>query len=235
MRNESFLLPYFLRHYEQFAEKIFIFDDASDDDTREIAKANPKVELVEFSSSGIDDLQRAEFFSMQYRIQSRGKANWVACVDCDEFIYHRDLRASLEYQWARDMKVLVGEGFQMLSSTLPCRNGQIYDEIKEGILDPVFSKVAFFNPSEDILFTPGRHGFLINGSSRATWESGFKFLHYRFLSPDFVVNRSKSNWSRFSKKNLDGGFGAHCNEQSVGKYSLSWYKQQVRLRKPVIL
>ena len=36
--NEEKILPYFLRHYEQFAERIFIFDGGSDREKRKVKK-----------------------------------------------------------------------------------------------------------------------------------------------------------------------------------------------------
>ena len=52
VHNEEFLLPYYLRHYEQFADKIFIFDDESTDRTAEIAKAHPKVTYLKYPGWG---------------------------------------------------------------------------------------------------------------------------------------------------------------------------------------
>ena len=51
VRNEEFLLPYFLRHYETFAYRIFICDDHTTDRTREIAKTHAKVSLLDYPAN----------------------------------------------------------------------------------------------------------------------------------------------------------------------------------------
>src|SRR5436190_13957749 len=91
MWNEEYILPYFLRHYETFADKIYIFDDRSTDRTADIAKANPKVELLEYDyPTGVDDDDHSRCFENAYKKYSSGVADWVFCVDADEIIYNQN-------------------------------------------------------------------------------------------------------------------------------------------------
>jgi len=50
IRNEEKMLPYFLRHYEAFCEKIFLRIQPSTDKTLEIAKAHPKVTIIKYKT-----------------------------------------------------------------------------------------------------------------------------------------------------------------------------------------
>src|ERR1700722_20355846 len=55
--NERRMIEYFLRHYETFAERIVIYDDDSDDGTKEILLAHNKVEVRRFVRSDHNSLE----------------------------------------------------------------------------------------------------------------------------------------------------------------------------------
>ena len=50
--NEEVRLPYFLRHYEKFANKIVVFDNESDDGSRKLVEDHPKAILKTYSTDG---------------------------------------------------------------------------------------------------------------------------------------------------------------------------------------
>jgi glycosyltransferase involved in cell wall biosynthesis len=43
--NEEVMLPYYLKHYEKFCEKIIIYDNMSTDNSRNIIKNHPLCEI----------------------------------------------------------------------------------------------------------------------------------------------------------------------------------------------
>jgi len=54
--NEEVILPFFIRHYEQVADRIICYDGGSTDRTREIIAACPIAELRELNTGGqVDD------------------------------------------------------------------------------------------------------------------------------------------------------------------------------------
>src|SRR3989338_1733301 len=99
MWNEEYILPYFLRHYSTFADKIFIINDHSTDKTTTIARSNNKVTVLDYKyKPGLDEANFNRCFTRYYKKYSRGVADWVMCVDADEFIYHPNLVQNLDYQ-----------------------------------------------------------------------------------------------------------------------------------------
>ncbi len=130
MRNEIKILPYFLRHYETFADRIFVWDDGSDDGTREILDAHPKVNVLPLNLGRADDVYFVNHLWPQYKEISRGYADWVMCVDADEFIYHPNLMEKLEELGSKGVKRICCRGFTMYHPKFPTTTGQIYDEIK---------------------------------------------------------------------------------------------------------
>ena len=132
-RNEAKLMPFWLRHYEQFCDRITVFDDQSTDGTQEIVKAraemakaenrNQQIVLVPYPcAGGLDDRQLIDFAQTAYKA-ARGQADWVIWVDSDEFLYQRDagphLVKTLERLMKEGVQVPLTRGFQMISESFP--------------------------------------------------------------------------------------------------------------------
>jgi hypothetical protein len=103
----------------------------------------------------------------------------------------------------------------MIGDEIPTdSNKQIYEIIKTGTLNTMYSKIALFKRKNvtDSNFTFGSHFSSFNGiKDLVTYQSkgDLKLLHYKCLSYDYVTIKH-SNYSKrrsdFSKKN---GLGYH--------------------------
>lgn len=202
MWNEAQLLPYWLRHYEQLATRIFVWDGGSTDGTRELLQSHPMVTLFDQTCTGLDD----EYFTtcfMRYRDLSAG-ADWCACVAADEFIYHPQLEWKLGLLKLHKVRKVQLHGFTMYSDHFPTSNGQIYDEITHGYPDIWSNKVVLFNPRVEMHWLPGLH-VEISGEKPAR-DSGIKLLHYRHLGADYYLERTQRNYARWQAAGIDVEF-----------------------------
>lgn len=232
LRNEAKILPYFFRHYNQFVDRFFMYDDHSDDGSREIIKAQEKAALFAPPSTGLDDMMFSNLHSTEYKILSRNQADWVFCVDADEFIYHQNIREELALCQSVAQNVLSCDGYQMLSRTFPTTEGQIYDEVKCGIQDSRYSKAVVFNPQVELSFSPGRHDVTTEAEIK---ESNLKLLHFRYLSEAYMKSKHAANFSRLTKLNIDHGYGGHNAPDYKGEYDLEWYQESLKESKPIEL
>jgi len=195
------MLPYFLRHYSTFADKIFIINDHSTDKTLEIAKKNKKVTVLPFDyNRGIHEDDFNDCFQKYYKKFSRGKADWVACVDADEFIYNKDVPGNLKRQRDAGVRIIRTTCFMMISKNFPKGKGQIYDEIKEGLRYRRFDKPVVFDPILDIEFTPGRHDIKPIADGVRPQKGKLALLHYRYLSKSYYLKRSLGKFARTPSK-----------------------------------
>lgn len=197
IHNEEFMLPYFLRHYGKYADRIFAFEDQSTDRSREILEAEPKVTILEVWEHGINEPHWINDLWPKYEHYSRGVADWVIQVDCDEFVYHPDLIGLLQREREKGVQVLTTEGYTMVANGIPTTDGQIYEEFKMGLPDRLSGKSCVFDPMIYLRFAPGRHS--IKGLTDYTlrnYHSGLKLLHYRYLGEEYFEERDRRNHAR---------------------------------------
>jgi hypothetical protein len=195
MRNEIKILPYFLRHYESFADRIFVWEDQSDDGTREMLDAHPLVTVLDPKFHGADDVYYVKTLWPQYKTISRGKADWVICVDADEFVYHWNMKKRLATLQAQGVKKIRLPGITAYHPTFPTTTGQIYSEVKVGWPDKWSTKTVLFSPAINMSWTPGRHQCITSRNIVTTRDTGIILLHFRYLGPEFFLEKNKRNYA----------------------------------------
>ena len=161
VHNEAALMPYFLRHYASFADRIFVYDAGSDDGTREMVQQCPKAELIDWDCAEVNDERYMAINNSAYIEHSRGVADWVIMADADEFVYYDHPAGSLSEFLGRcqcnGYNVLTPQGFNMVSDAFPSTDGQIYAEVKRGVAHYAESKPCIFHPGLTMHFEVGKH------------------------------------------------------------------------------
>jgi hypothetical protein len=213
MWNEEVLLPYFLRHYGSFATRIVCFDNMSTDRSAQIVDSHPLTERVQYDTNGqIVDTMYLELKG-RYR-QSRGTADWVMCVDIDEFIYHPQLAALLADYTRRGITYPKVQGFEMIAEQPPSGGSQIYEEIRDGRENEWSSKRVVFDPALEVVFEAGCHRATVSGNVVESENADIRLLHYPFLGRDFFIERSRQRRARLSEENKKFGWGDYEHPDS---------------------
>jgi glycosyltransferase involved in cell wall biosynthesis len=200
--NEELLMPFFLRHYKQFASQITVFDNESTDKTAELAKA-AGANVVAFSTadSMMDSVQN-RIKNEEYK-KSRGKADWVIVIDFDEFLYHPKLLSVLETYKKSGITLPRIVGYDMVAGSFPeDKKQQIYDEIKIGFHNDLYNKRVIFNPSIDICYAIGAHACKPQGNVVESASADLKLFHYRFLGLGYLKPRWERRRDKMSQENL---------------------------------
>lgn len=222
VHNDEYILPYFLRHYSLFADKIFIIDDHSIDKTKDIVRTNPKVELLDFEyKRGMNETDFNDCFEKSYKKYSRGVADWVICADSDEFIYHKDILEVLKKQRENGVRIIKSAGYMMVSEILPSGDGQIYEENNLGVRFKGYDKPVIFDPTLDIKFGDGRHT-IKNLDNVSIERAKILLLHYRYLSREYFIKRSTHLYER---ANMD-----KRTKDYRMKRGLAWYNNALKMK-----
>lgn len=213
--NESFILPYTIRHYRQFCSKIWIHDVGSTDNTVEIAKSMG-AEVVHHDGQGeFNDTLNERIKNEEWK---KTPCDWVFMLDIDEIFFfpHGVERTLASYEQQR-LPAIRPVGFEMLSDFLPCKNGQIYDECKHGARHPDYCKPELFNPRliQSITLSTGGHtchGVLKDGTPFTNPPAPALpltyLLHYHQIGPtDKIGEKYEGVIKRLSAINRKNGWG----------------------------
>lgn len=219
-------MPYLLRHYTPWVQKLIFYDGGSTDGTREIIQSCPQAELREWPGSpGIVDDEFTTFSNEQWK-EARGQADWVCVVDADEFLYHPNICELLHGYLTGGVTGPKIMGYTMVSDHFPTTAGQIYDEVKTGFPDDIWSKQAIFRTG--IHYNIGRHS--INSEIHHLVPSPtaeIKLLHYRGLGVDYVRERHRRNWERVPEQCRRQNFGTNTSPNYVGHHSAEWFSEMI--------
>jgi glycosyltransferase involved in cell wall biosynthesis len=205
--NEELLMPFFLRHYKKFSNKIIIFDNESTDKTASIALSSGANVIAVPTDNKLMDSVLTRIKNEEYK-KSIGIADWVIIVDIDEFLYHPQFLSVLEEYKNAGVTLPRVIGYEMVSSSLPVDRGQdIYEDIKIGFNNELYNKHAIFNPELDICYGIGSHSCKPKGRIVKSPFSDIKLLHYRFLGIDYIKSRWEIRKRRISEENVKNSWG----------------------------
>jgi hypothetical protein len=232
--QEATLIPYWVRHYTSFCEKVVVYVDAATDDGTDRLARLAGAEVRFHDTGGIDD-EGFVAFAREHYPEARGHADWVVWVDADEFLYHPHLGRRLAELREAGVTRPVVQGYQMVADAPPSGNGQIYDEITRGLPAAEYSKTCVFDPALDVAWTPGKHHATVTGADvRGDGADPLKLLHYRYLGRDWLVARNARNYARCTEANIGRRHGVETYPDYTGVYSAAWFAEQTANAQEVV-
>lgn len=215
--NEEVMLPYFLNHYCSFCDKITIYDNYSTDRSESICKANPFVQVIKYDSG--NQIRDDIYLQIKNNCWKGSTADWVIICDIDELVYgiipgdwHNE-GAIFLYDEITDIisnyTVISPDWWEMVGDHVPSGPGQIYSDINEGRCHGQKTKCIMFRPDKirEINYHPGCHGIDAVGDVRILHTSEMKILHYKYLSPGYVIERHRIFGERLSAINRQNRWG----------------------------
>lgn len=208
--NEEVLLPHFLRHYA-WADKVIVYDNDSDDRSRELVEAAPNAELRRFSTGGAYGEKTLATFKNNVWKESRGQADFVIVCDVDEFLYHPDLPAVLGAMRRRGATLLLPAAYQMVSDRPPGPGESLPDAVPAGVRAHVYDKCLLFDPEEleEINFALGAHVCRPRGRAEYFRVPGLMLLHYKFLGLQYVYERHRLYTARTVSSDIARNYSPH--------------------------
>lgn len=231
--NEAVLMPYWVRHYRAFCERVVVYvDAATDDGTGSLALEHGAVVRLH-RTDGLDDLGFVAFAQDAYK-EARGRAEWVVWVDADEFLHHPRIGERLVELRARGVTCPSVQGYQMVGEAPPSGPRPITAQITRGLPAREYSKVCVFDPALDVAWQPGKHHATVTGAAHGDGTDPLKLLHYRYLGHDWLVARNARNHARMGEGQLARRHGVETYPDYQGVYSAAWYAEQTANAQEVV-
>jgi len=224
--NEEILIPYWVRHYVTFCDKVVVYVDVDTDDATTILAEAEGAEVRSYEGDGLDDLAFVAFAEEHYP-EARGHADWVIWTDADEILYHPQIEQRLRELRRQKVNYPTVTGYSMTADAVPTTLGQIYEEIQTGFHADAYSKVCVFDPDLDLHWQTGKHAATVNGEVRPDDGSDpLRLLHYRWLGDDYFLDRNRRNYSRLNVVNRAMQHGRETYPGYQGVYSPAWYAER---------
>jgi hypothetical protein len=209
--NEEYIMPHLLRYYSDFCEKIYIIDNMSDDNTRDIVNSFDNTEIIDYNSKGkFDDNKHMNLKNNVWKI-SEGIADYVILGDSDEFLYNENMEEFLTRVFEQGYTFFKPHGSHMIAdeNLILKSDDDLLSIVKYGVPTNVLNKPMMFNCNKikEINYSLGAHMANPIGEVKMYHEEDLKMLHYKYIGLENHLRRCKSRGSRLSDFNLRTGVG----------------------------
>lgn len=225
--NEITLMPFVLKHYQKFCDKIVIHDNHSTDGSAELAKAMG-CEVIPFGTKFFDDQINMDTKNNCWR---GSVSDWTIVADFDEALYYPLLITKLGDAHRSGKTIFKTYGWQVMSDQMP-KDDLL--EITTGFHFANYSKSIVFNPKEikEIGYNLGAHK--CNPIGNVVWsEEPLYVLHYKHIGGlQRTIDRYNEYKPRMSPFNRKHGHGKHYN-RSVASLKQEWNERMAK-SKPLI-
>lgn len=244
--NEERLLPFFLNHYRQ-ADKIYLLDNYSDDNTHNIINdyinLGMNIEIIKFNTNEkFCDNTNINIKNNIWK-NSIGIADFVIVQDLDEFLMFTEF----PYNFKKGLKRLkennvfhqVCSGYEMCCSDEEFNNIPkvefLTNYIHTGWWRHAYSKPCLFNPNVlvETNFNFGQHLwdpiYKENCNNNIESDLSLLLLHYKHMGKVWEVNRRLILGKRMSELNLKLGCSLDYkkNKEEMIEYIESLHKPAV--------
>jgi len=228
LHNEAAMLPYFMLHYSQFADKVYFYESDSTDNSKEIAEILGATIIPLKTGNFVDELV---FLEMKNNCWKGSDADWVIIVDTDEFVYHPNIKYYLK---DTPYTAFYPKEWRMFAKEFPKTKGQIYEEVNMGIPGKQgYNKLNLFRPSEitEMNYEAGCHTCHPTGNVKICYDTDIITMHFHDMGIENRLKRNAYLASRISEVNKARGWGSHVlwSREKVIAYYEEALKEAIRV------
>lgn len=227
--NEIAILPWVVDYWKEYATHVTVFDNGSDDGSREFLESFDWITVLPFDmGDGMNDTIFRDKKNECWK-ESRGNADYVVVCDADEMICAYDIKGALFRMKESGATICKPKYYDFISDERPVYvKGKKLHKISPLATINDGSKALLFDPNaiDEINYTHGAHKCSPTG--RVKWYDGDEiyYLHISHnLSFEYKMERIAELNERRSKENVKRGFGIHYTFSKEHEWEY-WQKQR---------
>lgn len=212
--NEELMLPYFFKHYKScFPTADFVFyNNHSTDNSKQIA-INNRCEVIEWNTDGVIDDEKMKDLKNNSWKATKYKG-WILWADPDELLNINEQQLQEEEKLGSN--IIRSCGYNMINMN----NDNDIDNIKFGVREKMYDKAYLFNAKYilEIFYNHGAHQHSPVAMNEIKYsEKEYPLYHYKYISPEFIIQRTEYTYKRLSEINKKMGWGTqwHINKQQI--------------------
>lgn len=227
--NEKDIMPFVIRYYQSFCDKITIHDNHSTDGSAEWARLQG-CEVIPFGDQFFNDQHNMDVKNNYWK---GSDADYVIVADFDEILAEVTPDGKIQAPtfkgiWHPTIPITIG--WQIMSEEMPKES---LLEISNGYIFGNYAKNIVFDPKAitNINYGPGAHecepeGLVVFGAC----DNDLYVLHYKHIGGvQRTIDRYKAYNKRMSKTNLKNGWGIHYR-QNERRLRQEWAERMAKSR-----
>ncbi len=231
VRDEETMLPFFFRHYGQFADRFIVFDNGSSDLTCDLVRAEPKAKLHFLDTKNV--FKDSALMHVKNQMYQFEPGTWFIIVDCDEFVWHPDIVGYLKKCEEAGVTIPRTTAYDMIGTEVPkVDQRQLWQMIDSGVRNKFYDKSAVVHKDVQINYRAGCHHCKPSGRVKFSHDESLKLLHFAWLSEEYRINRAAETVKRLSDENKANGWSAHYMDLDKLR---AYYQKALKERKPLDL
>lgn len=208
--NEMDLAPFAVQYWQRYADRVFVYDNGSDDGTIEYLSQFPFITIRHYDSD--NKINDAIYLDIKNNVwkESRGNADFVVVGDFDEFIYSNDLHSELEKMKSEGYTLCKPVWYNMVCDTFPEYNPDVlfHKIVTRGHSDS--GKTLIFDPNKirEIDYLPGAHMCKPKGEVKHYKTNSIFTFHANPLNLDWYTIKMHKRGARMSELNRQKWWGS---------------------------
>lgn len=224
--NEEIMIEFFINHYRNnFPKcKINIYDNYSTDKTVEIAKKH-NCNVIFYDTN--NQLNDQRYLEIKNNCWKDSETDWVVVCDCDELIEIN--QNQLTHEESNGTNIIKSTGFCFMNN-----NPTELCDMKYGFRDLRSDKCVLFNKKHlsEINYGAGAHVCSPIPNNQLTYNKDeYRLLHYKYLNPEYTINRYEMFSKRLSDVNKKNKWGFHYNmsKKDINDFYINKQKELIKL------